>query len=86
MNVLGLKWKWCFLVQQPLLKLRKSAGRASAHATSVPFSCGSGNAVDFDSIVAKALDELPLELVALAKDPKRHAKSKDPGWKYGFWP
>jgi hypothetical protein len=23
MNVLGLKWKWCFLVQQPLLNLRK---------------------------------------------------------------
>jgi hypothetical protein len=34
------------------------AGRASAHATFVPFSCGSGNAVDFDSIDAKALDEL----------------------------
>jgi hypothetical protein len=60
------------------------AGRASAHATSVPSSCGSSNAVDFDSIVAKALDELPLELVALATDPKRHAKSKDPGSKYGF--
>jgi hypothetical protein len=62
------------------------AGRASAHATSVLSSCVSGNAVDFDSIVAKAVDELPPELVALAKDPKRHAKSKDPGWKYGFWP
>jgi hypothetical protein len=23
--MLGLKWKWCFLVQQPLLKLRKKA-------------------------------------------------------------
>jgi hypothetical protein len=62
------------------------AGCASAHATSVPSSCGSGNAMDFDSIVAKALDELPPELVALVKDPKRHAKSKNPGWKYGFWP
>jgi hypothetical protein len=60
------------------------AGRASAHATSVPSSCGSSNAVDFDSIIAKTLDELPPELVALATDPKRHAKSKDPGWKYGF--
>jgi hypothetical protein len=40
------------------------AGRASAHATSVPSSYGSGTAVDFDSIVAKALDELRPELVA----------------------
>ncbi|XP_042034508.1 uncharacterized protein LOC121780917 [Salvia splendens] len=29
---------------------------------------------------------MPPELAAMAKDPKRHAKSKDPGWKYGFWP
>jgi hypothetical protein len=62
-----------------------SAGRTSAHVISVPSSCGSANAGDFDSIVAKALEELPPELAALAKDPKRHAKSKDPGWKYGFW-
>jgi hypothetical protein len=62
------------------------AGHASAHVIYVPSSCGSVNVEDFDSIVAKALEELPPELVALAKDPKRHAKSKDPGWKYGFWP
>jgi hypothetical protein len=37
----------------------EDSGRASAHATSVPSSCGSSNAMDFDSIVAKALDELP---------------------------
>ncbi|KAL6661838.1 hypothetical protein ACP70R_001222 [Stipagrostis hirtigluma subsp. patula] len=41
---------------------------------------------DIASIVAKAIAALPPELAALAQDPKRHAKSKDPGWKYGFWP
>jgi hypothetical protein len=42
--------------------------------------------VDFHSIVTKALDELPLELPALVRHPKRHAKSKDSGWKHGFLP
>lgn len=60
---------------------------AIAEGTAAP-SCGSGNASaidDVDSLIAKALEKLPPELSALAKDPKRHAKSKDPGWKYGFW-
>ncbi|GJN19922.1 hypothetical protein PR202_gb07238 [Eleusine coracana subsp. coracana] len=35
------------------------------------------------SLVAKALADLPPELVALSQNPKNHAKSKDPGWKYG---
>jgi hypothetical protein len=34
------------------------AGHASAHVISVPSSCGSTNAGYFDSIVAKALEEL----------------------------
>ena len=60
---------------------------AEVAATIAP-SCGStnANANEFESIVAKALEKMPPELAALAKDPKRHAKSKDPGWKYGFWP
>lgn len=56
------------------------------NSTGAP-SCGSGVVPnDSESIVAKTLEKLPPELAALAKDPKRHAKSKDPGWKYGFWP
>ncbi|GJN11792.1 hypothetical protein PR202_ga30030 [Eleusine coracana subsp. coracana] len=47
---------------------------------------GSGNVDGVASLVAKALADLPPELVALAQNPKNHAKSKDPGWKYGFWP
>ncbi|KAG6388825.1 hypothetical protein SASPL_150261 [Salvia splendens] len=31
--------------------------------------------------VASTLGKMPPELAAMAKDPKRHAKSKDPGWK-----
>ncbi|XP_062228705.1 uncharacterized protein LOC133926697 [Phragmites australis] len=38
------------------------------------------------SLVAKATAELSADLAALAQDPKRKACSKDPGWKYGFWP
>lgn len=55
-------------------------------ATTAP-TAGSGNAAgDVSSLVAKALAELPPELAEQAQDPKRHARSKDPGWKYGFWP
>lgn len=42
-------------------------------------SAGSGNGAgseDFASIVAKALDELPPELAALAKEPKNHASPR----------
>jgi len=59
------------------------------NSAAVP-SCGSGNVTpndqDIESIVASTLEKMPPELAAMAKDPKRHAKSKDPGWKYGFWP
>jgi len=41
---------------------------------------------DGQSIVEKAIAELPPNLAEMAKDPKRKAKSRDPGWKYGFWP
>ncbi|KAJ1265013.1 hypothetical protein BS78_08G045300 [Paspalum vaginatum] len=41
---------------------------------------------DIASIIAKALSKLEPDVRAQAEDPKRKAKSKDPGWKYGFWP
>lgn len=41
---------------------------------------------DVEALIAKAIAELPADLAALAKDPKRKANSKDPGWKFGFWP
>jgi hypothetical protein len=53
-------------------------------------SCGydtfNSNDHDFESIVAKKLEKMLPELAAMAKDPKIHSKSKDPRWKYGFWP
>lgn len=58
---------------------------ATASATVAP-SAGSGNMEDSQTLIDKALAELPQELADLAKDPKNHARSKDPGWKYGFWP
>lgn len=38
------------------------------------------------SLVEKATASLPPDLQPMAVDPKRKAKSSDPGWKYGFWP
>ncbi|XP_042029910.1 uncharacterized protein LOC121776813 [Salvia splendens] len=58
----------------------------SAAVPSSGFGNVTPNEKDFESIVASTLGEMPPELAAMAKDPKRHAKSKDPGWKYGFWP
>ncbi|GJN12741.1 hypothetical protein PR202_ga31047 [Eleusine coracana subsp. coracana] len=44
------------------------------------------NLVDVEAFVAAAIEKLPPTLQELAKDPNRKAKSKDPRWKYGFWP
>ncbi|XP_021321882.1 uncharacterized protein LOC8068075 isoform X2 [Sorghum bicolor] len=38
------------------------------------------------SLIAEAIAKLPPDLVCMAEDKKRKAKSADPGWKYGFWP
>ncbi|PVH48454.1 hypothetical protein PAHAL_4G333000 [Panicum hallii] len=38
------------------------------------------------SLIAKAITLLTPDVRAQAEDPKRKASSKDPGWKYGFWP
>ncbi|KAK3121568.1 hypothetical protein QOZ80_8BG0656400 [Eleusine coracana subsp. coracana] len=53
-------------------------------------SCGAGSASSTTpnaaTIPEKAIAALPPELATEAVDPKRKAKSKDPGWKYGWWP
>lgn len=52
-------------------------------------SLGNGTVTDQDdatSLVAKAIALLAPDIRAHAEDPKRKASSKDPGWKYGFWP
>jgi hypothetical protein len=61
------------------------AAKDATKSSTAP-SCGSSNDHDFESMVAETLENMPPELAAMAKDPKRHAKSKDHGWKYGFWP
>ena len=43
-------------------------------------------APDGQSLAAKAIAALPPDLAEMAQDPKRKARSSDPGWKYGFWP
>lgn len=43
-------------------------------------------AADSKSLAEKAIAALPPELSAQATDPKRKARSQDPGWKFGWWP
>ncbi|WVZ50616.1 hypothetical protein U9M48_001855 [Paspalum notatum var. saurae] len=43
-------------------------------------------AADGAFLAEKAIAALPPNLQEMAKDPKRKAKSSDPGWKYGFIP
>nr|XP_034579986.1 uncharacterized protein LOC117843489 [Setaria viridis]TKW30481.1 hypothetical protein SEVIR_2G040500v2 [Setaria viridis] len=45
----------------------------------------SSAAPDGKSIAEKAIAFLPPEFAEMARDPKRKAKSNEPGWKYGFW-
>jgi len=61
------------------------ANEAGATGSSAAETASSA-APDGQSIVEKAIAELPPNLAEMAKDPKRKAKSRDPGWKYGFWP
>ncbi|KAK3142650.1 hypothetical protein QOZ80_4BG0349490 [Eleusine coracana subsp. coracana] len=53
-----------------------SGGVASASST----------APDGATLAEKAIAALPSDLATVAIDPKRKAKSQDPGWKYGWWP
>jgi len=61
------------------------AGASSSVASGGAGSASSA-APDVASLIEKAIAKLPPEMAAEAKDPKRKAKSRDPGWKYGWWP
>jgi hypothetical protein len=69
----------------PEPNLEGGAG-ASSLVTSAGASSASSAALDVSSLVEKAKAALPPELAKHAKDPKRKARSQDPGWKYGWWP
>jgi hypothetical protein len=63
-----------------------SALASSVASGSAVAGSSSSAAPDVTSIIEKAIAKLPPEMAAEAKDPKRKAKSRDPGWKYGWWP
>lgn len=42
--------------------------------------------VDIEQVAIAAAANAASEPCDPSKDPKRGAKSKDPAWKYGFWP
>ena len=44
------------------------------------------SAADCKTLVEKAIAALPPDLSAQANDPKRKARSQDPGWQFGWWP
>jgi hypothetical protein len=62
------------------------AGATSSLVALAGASSASSTALDVSSLVEKAIAALPSELAEQAKDPKRKARSQDPGWKYGWWP
>jgi hypothetical protein len=51
-----------------------------------PAPSASSTAIDSVSLAEKAISALPADLAAQAIDPKRKARSQDPGWKFGWWP
>jgi hypothetical protein len=51
-----------------------------------PAASASVAAADASSLAEKAISTLPPELAAHVVDPKRKARSQDPGWKYGQRP
>jgi len=64
-------------------------GGSATADSSVPSGAAasaSSAAPDVSALVEKAIAALPPELAQQAKDPKRKARSQDPGWKYGWWP
>ena len=66
-------------------------GAATATASSAAGSTGAAataslTAPDCSSLAEKAIAALPPDLAAQAIDPKRKARSQDPGWKFGWWP
>jgi hypothetical protein len=61
-------------------------GGVPSSVGSDPAATESSSAADIPSLIERALAKLPPELREQAVDTKRKAKSKDPGWKYGWWP
>jgi hypothetical protein len=51
-----------------------------------PATSVSSAAADAVTLAERAISALPSELAADVVDPKRKARSQDPGWKYGWWP
>ncbi|XP_039827515.1 uncharacterized protein LOC120689274 [Panicum virgatum] len=63
-----------------------AADRPSEVASTGVVGSSSSTAADSAAYAEKAIAKLPPHLAAEAVDPKRKAKSKDPGWKFGWWP
>jgi len=63
-----------------------AADRPSVVASTGIVGSSSSTAPDSAAYAEKAIAKLPPHLAAEAVDPKRKAKSKDPGWKFGWWP
>ena len=61
-------------------------GEVGSSVASTAAGSAASTAPDIASLVEKALAKLPPEMAAEAKDPKRKAKSRDPGWQFGWWP
>ena len=74
----------------PDAEVQGEVGSAPASSVASGSTAAAGSAAstapDVASLVEKALAKLPPEMAAEAKDPKRTAKSRDPGWKFGWWP
>jgi hypothetical protein len=51
-----------------------------------PATSASSAAADAVTLAERAISALPSKLAADVVDPKRKARSQDPGWKYGWWP
>jgi hypothetical protein len=54
--------------------------------TTDPAPSASSATADSATLAEKTVSALSPELAAQAVDPKRKARSQDPGWKFGWWP
>jgi hypothetical protein len=60
--------------------------QASSAVDSTGPATASSVATNSLTLAEKAIAALPPALGAQASDPKRKARSQDPGWKFGWWP
>lgn len=58
----------------------------ASSAASGGAASASSAAPDASALAEKAIAALLADLAAEDIDPKRKARSQDPGWKYGWWP